>query len=120
MADPLPKLDVTVGGIDPRNDRSTRARPCEAGKKPDGRRLAGAVRTQKAEQRSCGYLKVEPVQCSDIAVALNETVTDDRGFQFPSSASDQPTGTRRVRLFRSGRSQGPRRASYCRQRAARA
>src|SRR6266566_2656828 len=120
MADPLPKLDVTAGGIEPRNDRSTGAGPCQAGQKPDGRRLAGAVRTQKAEQQSCRYLEVEPVQGSDIAVALDETVTDDRGFQFPSSVSDRPTGRRRVRLFPPGRSQAPRSACYCRQRAARA
>src|SRR5437879_13587637 len=120
MADQLPKLDVTAGGIEPRNDCSTGAGPCQAGKKPDGCRLAGAVGTEKAEQRSCGYLEVEPVHCSDIPVALDETVTGDRGFQFPSPASDRPTGTRPVRLFPPGRSQAPRSACYCRQRAARA
>src|SRR5438046_4326452 len=120
MADSLPKLDFTASGIESRHDRSTRAGPCQAGEKPDGRGLPRAVRTQKAEHRSCRNLEVEPVQCSDIAVALDETVTGDRGFQFPSSASDRPTGTRWVRLFRLARSQAPRSACCRRQPAARA
>src|SRR5205085_7707304 len=60
----------------------------QPGQQPDGRRLAGAVGPEEAEQGAARDLQVEPVQGRDATVVLDQRLTPDGGTH--SSASLRP------------------------------
>src|SRR5258707_13220761 len=88
------QLGLVHPDIDPGDRRATRRRSGQPGQYPDRRRLARAVGTEQAEDRSLGNVQVEAVEGKDGAEVLRQPAYFDRrpscGWRGCHHASSRP------------------------------
>src|SRR4029078_3849170 len=87
--DPLPCGVRIRRDIDPRNSRAAGGDRHEGGQHPDGRRFAGAVRSEEAEDLALLAPQVDTTHSLDVAAAAR--VALDQLFRFDRQRHDPET-----------------------------